>query len=155
MNRWKSSSTRWAVTAVVLGGLLGAASLLLHPHAAAQGPPAPDRGAIKSRMGRHGASLTGLGRAVVMLDLTTAARLARQIADEELVARSLDTDKKNERAAESFGALQEELRSRAARLAAEAGGRNDLGVADAFGELARTCVRCHRLYLPREGRPAP
>jgi hypothetical protein len=155
MNRGKPSSARWAVTVILLSGLLGAAILLLHRHAAAQGPPAPDRGAIKSRMGRHGASLTGLGRAVVMLDLTTAARQARQIADEELVARSLDTDRKNERAGESFGALQEELRARAARLAAEAGARNDLGVADAFGELAKTCVRCHRLYLPREGRPGP
>jgi hypothetical protein len=155
MNRWKASSTRWAVALALISGLLFT-PVLLHRHAAAQGPSGPDREAIKSRMGRHGASLTGLGRAVVLLDLSTTARLARQIADEELVARSLDADRKSpDQAAESFGALREELRARAARLATEAGARNDLGVADAFGELAKTCVRCHRLYLYREGRPRP
>lgn len=108
------------------------------------------------RMGRHGESLTGLGRAVVLLDLTATARLARQIADDEALARALaPLRKERDEGAESFAALQEELRTRAGRLAAEAGARNDLGVAESFGELAKTCVRCHRLYLRRDVRPSP
>jgi hypothetical protein len=115
-----------------------------------------DYGATKARMGRHGAGLTGLGRSVVLLDLPTTVRLARQIADDETLAvglKALAPARAN--AGESFAALQDELQGRAARLADEAAQRNDLGVADAFGELARTCVRCHRLYLRPGARPAP
>jgi hypothetical protein len=152
-----NSSTRWALGLVLMSALFCALAVPFHRRAGAE-TPTPDRGAgaLKGRMGRHGANLTGLGRAVVLLDLTTTARLARQIADEETIARSLAADHKSgEGPDETFIALQEELHTRAARLAADAGARNDLGVAESFGELAKTCVRCHRLYLYRDARPRP
>jgi hypothetical protein len=133
-------------------GLVGAA---LPPgwRSAAARPAAAtelDQGATRARMGRHGASLSGLARSVVLLDFATTARLARQVADDETIALAV-TPAVRPDPAESFTALQEELRARARRLGDAAAARDDAAVADSFGEVAKTCVRCHRLYL----RPAP
>lgn len=125
-----------------------ATALVPIPRAAPQGGPGAG-GTTRTRMGRHAVGLTGLGQAVVLLDFPTTARLARQIADDETLALGLRPA--GERAGEPFAALQEELRARARTLADRAAERDDSGVADSFGELAKTCVHCHRLYL----RPGP
>jgi hypothetical protein len=141
----------------MLTGLAALIGLLVAPRFGREPGAAPlEQGITRARMGRHGAGLMGLARSVVLLDLETTARLARQIDDDEAIAVGLGAvppDRGDP--GESFQALAAELRTRAGRLADEAGRKNDLGVADTFGELARTCVRCHRLYLRPRPRAAP
>jgi hypothetical protein len=141
--------------AIVTGGAAVILALASAPMVAPRAAPL-DYGTTRTRMGRHGVGLTGLGRSVVLLDLPTTVRLARQIADDETLAVGVGAMSQGKAGpGETFAALQEELRARAGRLADEASQRDDLGVADAFGELAKTCVRCHRLYLRPGPRTAP
>jgi hypothetical protein len=86
-----------------------------------------------------------LVRSVVLLDHTTSALLARQIADDDAIARAEEPPAELPELYQSF---QLELRAAAGKLADHAATGDDLGVADAFSRMTKTCVLCHHNYLP-------
>jgi hypothetical protein len=148
-----------ALGAVAAGAVLALAGL---PRATAR-PKAPllhllppenvaaaTRVELRSRMNRHGNDMSSLVRAVVLLDRPTVAALAGRISDEELLARS-DTrraDPWRPLLPPGFFVEQEALRKAASELAeAAAHGQPDDVLAERFGLVTRTCVRCHGAYL--------
>lgn len=137
---------------------------------------------LKSRMGRHGNGMSNLVGAVVLLDRPAIARLARNIADEEIVAETSEAQgheaarpadrshrqpghKAGDKSADpalpalalprGFFAEQDALRVAAQRLALAAGGTDDKALADAFATVTRTCVACHSSYLHGDIVPLP
>ena len=115
--------------------------------------------AIKTRMGRHGNTMSNLVRAVVLIDRPTIRSLAGRIADEEIVARvegGTGTPNRFPMPSDFFD-QQDTLRAAAEQLAlAAAVESDDKKLADHFAILARTCVACHSIYLRHDslGRPA-
>lgn len=105
---------------------------------------------FKSRMSRHGNTMSNLVRAVVLLDRPTIRTLAGRIADEEIVARLGRTspEGKRFRLPPEFFDQQDALRGAAQKLAASATVESDdNALADHFAAVARTCVACHSSYL--------
>lgn len=164
MKTHPTDSTRsWrrpALRVALLGALLGLTSLawaansrprppllhLLPPENIAQ----TTRADLRARMNRHGNVMTGLVKAVVLLDRPTVTNMARRIADEELLARaeSPADDPWRPLLPKAFFIEQDALRSAARELAqAAAQGDPDDVLAERFGALTRTCVRCHGSYL--------
>jgi hypothetical protein len=115
-------------------------------------PPAQLSPAVRSllhdRMARHGNTMTDLVQSVILLDYDKAARLAREIAEEPRLARPLtkDASELNAQLPDRFFELQDALHTRASHLAEIARTRNGAELAPAFGQLAETCVSCHRVY---------
>jgi len=111
---------------------------------------------LDARMARHGAVMSNLVRAVVLLDRPTIRVLAGRIADEEVVshaARSPHTPPPLSLPREFF-VEQTKLAGAARDLAvAAADGADDRVLAERFAAVTSTCVGCHSSYL--HGRPAP
>jgi hypothetical protein len=136
------SRVAWLGGLGLLAAELAATAVWLPAKAASESQevaPAP------RRAGDHGANLTALQRAVVVLDFGTAARLGEQVARDEAPAATV-THASNERRLQ-LARMEGELRARAVRLAQAARSGDDATVAEASGALAQTCVRCHRQYL--------
>ena len=145
----------------VAGGL---AALCVVPGARAAEVPAPaqrlpppehipqdTRTEIKARMARHGETMSGLVRSVVLLDRPTVRILATRVADEEVIARAGNGQKRPPLPQDVFAA-QEELSTSARQLAAAAiEGGDDKILAERFAAVTRTCIACHSAYL--HGRP--
>ncbi|HVZ72866.1 MAG TPA: hypothetical protein VHJ20_10870 [Polyangia bacterium] len=111
---------------------------------------AATRAELRARMNRHGSSMSSLLRAVVLLDRRTVATMAQRIADEELLARQEERglDRWRPLLPRGFFIEQDALRTAARELAlAATDGSPDAVLADHFGALTRTCVRCHGAYL--------
>jgi len=128
------------------GGQKGPLLHLLPPENVA----ASTRADLRARMDRHGNSMSTLVRAVVLLDRPTVSAIARRIADEELLARagSQGLDRWRPLLPKEFFIEQDALRSSARELVeAAAQGESDGVLADRFGALTRTCVRCHGAYM--------
>jgi hypothetical protein len=181
---------RWAVCLPALV-LLAAVGVRSPGHAIAAEPaarhlPPPEHVTsetmrdLKGRMGRHGNGMSNLVGAVVLLDRPAIARLARNIADEEIVAATTmaaEPDPRPAKALEKAGgkpegkpaersrpalalprgffAEQDALRVAAQRLALAAAGTDDRALADAFATVTRTCVACHSSYLHGDIEPLP
>jgi hypothetical protein len=105
----------------------------------------PPESGTKSRMQQHGAQTMNLVRSVVLLDHKATALLARQIADDDAIARAVEPPGD---VPELYQSFQVELRAAARRLADHAAAGDDLEIADAFGRMTKTCVLCHHNYLP-------
>jgi hypothetical protein len=111
---------------------------------------ATTRAELRARMGRHGNSMSTLVRAVVLLDRPTIGTMAQRIADEELLARaeSNGLDMWRPLLPKAFFVEQDALRSAASALAqAATRGEPDTVLAQRFGAVTSTCVRCHGAYL--------
>ena len=104
---------RWAVALPGLA-LLVAVAVRSAGHAAAAEPasrhlPPPEHVSsetlrdLKGRMGRHGNGMSNLVGAVVLLDRPAIARLARNIADEEIVAATTMAAESGQRAPSGAG----------------------------------------------------
>jgi hypothetical protein len=109
---------------------------------------------LRARMSRHANGMSDLLRAVVLLDRPTISTLAGRIADDEVVARSeaQGLDRWGPLLPKAFFVEQDALRTTARDLAAAAAhGEPDDVLADRFGAVTRTCVRCHSVFL--HGRP--
>lgn len=94
----------------------------------------PGQAALRERMGHHGATMSTLVRAVVLLDRPTVQTMALRIADEETIAhlprrRLLPSE---------LLAEQSVLQAAARRLAVAARGDDDVELADRFAALTRT-----------------
>jgi len=133
-----------------------AVALLLRPsHSLHRGPelavpdriPPAARAVIATKMSRHDEQMPALVSRVVVLDYDGVARAAGEIFDEPRLARPLTGDELNGLLHERFFVLQDQLLA-AARSLVTAAADNDSGhMAAAFGELTRTCVECHAVYL--------
>ena len=133
-----------------------AVALLLRPsHSIYRGPelaaperlPASVRAVIATKMSRHDEQMPALVSRVVVLDYDGVARVAAEIFDEPRLARPLTGDELNGLLPERFFVLQDQMLA-ASRKVVEAAAHKDSGqMAAAFGELTRTCVDCHAVYL--------
>jgi hypothetical protein len=156
---WNRSFFLRSLGAVFLLGTLGVVGAALaadRPSAPLQRLPAPDKAAaaahaaIQGRMARHGNTMSSLVKAIILLDRPTILTLAGRIADEEVVARieGKESEKLRTVLPPEFFAEQDDLRNAARDLAAAAAQRNsDIDLADRFATVARTCVKCHSVYL--------
>jgi hypothetical protein len=111
---------------------------------------ASTRSELRGRMARHGNTMSTLVKAVVLIDRPTITTMAQRIADEELLARaeSKGFDPWRPLLPKGFFIEQEALRTTARSLAqAAAQGEPDPVLAERFGTLTATCVRCHGAYL--------
>jgi hypothetical protein len=142
-------------SSTVLGCAIAVALLLRPSHTIPKGPElaVPERIApalrqvIASKMRRHAEQLPALVSKVVVLDYDGAARAAGEIFDEPAIARPVAGDELNSVLPERFFVLQDALRSGARQVVQAAARRDSAQLADAFGNLTRTCVSCHDVYL--------
>ncbi len=90
--------------------------------------------------------------AVMILDYPRVEDRSEAIAADVRLARAKKQDATELNAAlpETFFLLQDELRARAKSLAEAARRTDAFAVADAYGRLSGTCVRCHGVF--RAGR---
>lgn len=108
------------------------------------------RAELKARMGRHGETMSELVRAVVLLDRPTVRVLARQVADEEVIARARKSVHEPPPLSlpPEFFLQQTKLVVAARDLAAAAvDGSEDKVLADRFAIVTGTCLACHSAYL--------
>jgi cytochrome c556 len=110
--------------------------------------PGPVRAILKQRMKSHAADMGALMSAIMVLDYPVIRDRATGIANDGSLARPLSGDASELNAAlpPKFFTFQDELRERSKALAAAADHQNAFEVADAYGELSQTCVRCHGVY---------
>jgi hypothetical protein len=109
-------------------------------------PPAA-RAVIASKMRRHAQQLPALVSAVVVLDYDGVARAAGEIFDEPEIARPLTGDELNGVLPERFFVLQDALRAEARQVVEAAARRDSAELARTSGELTKTCIACHDVYL--------
>jgi hypothetical protein len=117
---------------------------------------AETRTELDARMARHGAVMSNLVRAVVLLDRPTIRVLAGRIADEEVIAHAARSPHARPPLSlpREFFIEQTKLAGAARDLAVAAtDGADDRVLAERFAAVTSTCVACHSSYL--HGRPAP
>ncbi len=109
--------------------------------------PAPARSVIASKMSRHAEQMSTLMTQVLVLDFDGAAHTAGEMFDEPGLARPIAGDELNGLLPERFFVLQDGLRSQARQVVAAAAAHDADRLAGVFGELTKTCVACHAVYL--------
>ena len=114
--------------------------------------PAQAREKIRKTMRAHGDDMTVLMWSIIFLDTDGAGEFARVIKDQPWLERPADPAAvpSDEQVPEAIYALQEQLITRANALAALAetmDKQQSAQLADAFGQVAQTCVACHAAYL--------
>ncbi len=108
---------------------------------------------LKARMASHARDMDRLVSAIMILDYPDIAARAKEIADDVNLSRPLSNDASelNSSLPEKFFVRQDELKAAARDLSAAASALNPYRVADAYGKVSETCVRCHADYRPRTG----
>jgi hypothetical protein len=143
------------VSSTAVAGAIAVALILRPSHSIAPGPelavperiPPAARAVIRSKMHRHAEQLTGLVMKVAVLDYDGVARGAGEIFDEPTLARPVTGDELNGLLPERFFELQDALRSQARKVVDAAARRDSAQLASGFGELTKTCITCHDVYL--------
>ena len=110
--------------------------------------PSIARAILKNRMASHAQNMSDLVSAIMVLDYLRIQEGALTIASDASLARPL-TDDATELASalpETFFVLQDQLRVEARALSVAAGTKDAFKVADAYGRLSETCVKCHGVY---------
>jgi len=112
-------------------------------------PPAT-RAMLKQRMGTHARDMSDLVAAIMLLEYSRISIRADGIADDANWSRPVtgDATELNALIPEKFFVRQDDLKTAARRLAAAAKLHNPYKVADAYGRVAETCVRCHADFRP-------
>jgi hypothetical protein len=148
--------TRIIIASSTVLGCVVALALLLRPSRTIQrGPelPTPERippamrRVIASKMRRHAEQLPALVSKVVVLDYDGAARSGGEIFDEPGLARPVAGDELNNLLPPRFFVLQDALRDGARQVVQAAAERNSARLSEALGNLTKTCVSCHDVYL--------
>jgi hypothetical protein len=142
-------------SSTVIGCAIALALVLRPSHTIKRGPelarperiPPAMRSVIASKMRRHAEQLPALVSSVVVLDYDGAAKAAGEIFDEPEIARPVSGDELNGVLPERFFVLQESLRGGARRIVEAAAQRDSGRLAETFGELTKTCIACHDVYL--------
>lgn len=119
--------------------------------------PAPEhlspeiREHFRREMTAHGDDMTVLLWSILFLDVDGAADFAQEIKQMNWLKRPAEGEESQ--VPERIYALQEELVSRAEKLSAvaSAGDHEPEELANVFGEVAQTCVKCHSYYLYQTG----
>ena len=109
--------------------------------------PEAARAALRTQMRTHARGMMELVSRVTLLDYDGALVAAERVLAEPRVARPLGGDELNASLPPRFFALQDELRGELQRVQAAASARDADALADSFGAVTRTCVRCHDAYL--------
>lgn len=106
------------------------------------------RDLLRSRMALHAADMSNLVSAIMILEYRPIAERAASIASDANLARPLSDDATDLASAipESFFMYQDQLRLQARALSQAAEVQSAVRVADAYGRLSETCVRCHAVY---------
>lgn len=109
------------------------------------------RSYLTKRMRNHGNQATDLLNAVILMDMVTTKRIARQIAKPESVsAMNLPREKAlHLEFPETFFDMEEAMRKQALRLYAEATLATPDTVLREYSGLLLTCVGCHSLFTRR------
>ncbi len=165
--------------ACVLPGLLAAACASQPPPASPQRqqfanavspgprlePKQPLPGAVKEllrrRMVDHTRDMSNLVSAIMVLDYPSIHTRAEAVAADANLSRPIagDATELNSSLPERFFLYQDELRANARLLASAAERLDAQAVADAYGRVAESCVRCHASYRAgrghREDSPPP
>ena len=114
--------------------------------------PLAAREKIRKTMRAHGDDMTVLMWSIIFLDTEGASEFARVIKDQPWLERPANPEAvpADERVPEAIYVLQEQLIQRANVLAGLADGlekQRAAKLAEAFGQVAQTCVACHAAYL--------
>ena len=119
--------------------------------------PAPERlsltarSLLSRRMENHGFEMTNLMWATLLLDRTAASSITQSILAEPRLSRPITRDgsELNAHLPTAFFDLQDQLVESAEELRAVADDQHSSPgeLAEAFGRLTNTCVRCHAVYL--------
>ncbi|HEY0707025.1 MAG TPA: hypothetical protein VGG33_09515, partial [Polyangia bacterium] len=114
--------------------------------------PGPAREILRSRMANHANDMAALMSAIMVLRYPEIETRATAIANETTFARPLthDATELNSALPEKFFDHQRDLRVLASSLASAARKLDAFQVADTYGKISETCVKCHATY--RAGR---
>ena len=118
------------------------------------GPPEPLSGAaralLKQRMAAHARDMGELVTAIMLLEYDGIAARADKIAGDVSLSRPTTNDatELNASIPEKFFVRQDDLKAAARGLADAARSQNPYKVADAYGRVSETCVRCHADFRP-------
>jgi hypothetical protein len=106
------------------------------------------RALLRTRMGNHARNMGELTSAIMVLRYPEIRERALAISEEPRFARPLtrDATELNSALPEKFFVYERELRVFAAALASAAETTNAFAVAEVFGRMSETCVKCHATY---------
>ena len=110
--------------------------------------PGAAREMLRSRMADHTRDMSNLVSAIMVLDYPAIHTRAQAVAADANLSRPLagDATELNSSLPDEFFAYQDELRANARLLAAAAERLDALAVADAYGRVSQSCVKCHASY---------
>ena len=103
-------------------------------------------------MSSHAQDMSQLVSAIMLLEYSEIITRADKIAEDVNLSRptSNDATELNASLPEKFFVRQDDLKAAARGLAAAGRTANPYQVAQAYGKVSETCVRCHADYRPRE-----
>ncbi|MES1208927.1 MAG: cytochrome c [Pseudomonadota bacterium] len=124
--------------------------------AAPDRPGAPEplapaaRALLRDRMAAHARGMGDLMAAIMLLEYDQIASRADDVAADVNLSRPITNDatELNAQIPEKFFVRQDDLKAAAHTLADAARTQNPYKVADAYGRLSETCVRCHADFRP-------
>jgi hypothetical protein len=117
-------------------------------------PPEPlspvARALLKDRMAAHARDMGELVSAIMLLEYDGIAARADKIAGDASLSRptTKDATQLNASIPEKFFVRQDDLKAAARSLGDAARIRDPYKVADAYGRVSQTCVRCHADFRP-------
>ena len=117
-------------------------------------PPEPlspqARAILGDRMASHTEDMSDLVSAIMLLEYSRIITRADKIASDVNLSRptSHDATELNASLPEKFFVRQDELKAAARALGDAARSGNPYRVADAYGHVSETCVRCHADFRP-------
>jgi hypothetical protein len=110
--------------------------------------PGDARAVLRTRMANHARDMGALTSAIMVLRYPEIRERALAISEEPRFARPMTADatEVNSALPEKLLVYERELRVFAAALASGAETMNAFAVAEVFGRMSETCVKCHATY---------
>jgi cytochrome c556 len=110
--------------------------------------PEAARAVLRTMMSSHARNMGDLMTAIMVLDYPRIHESAEAIATDASLSRPLshEASELNALLPEAFFRQQDALRAQARLLVDAATRQSPYGVADAYGKLSESCVRCHYVY---------
>jgi cytochrome c556 len=110
--------------------------------------PEAARSVLRTMMASHARNMGDLMSAIVVLDYPRIREGADAVASDASLSRPLtqEASELNALLPEDFFRQQDALRAQARLLSDAAARQSPFGVADAYGKLSESCVRCHYVY---------
>jgi cytochrome c556 len=121
------------------------------------GPPEPlspaARALLKERMASHAEDMSDLVSGIMLLEYSRIITRADKIVSDVNLSRptTQDATELNASIPEKFFVRQDELKAAARALGEAARSGNPYRVAEAYGHVSETCVRCHADFRPGSG----